>query len=202
MWEHVCVCVSWPSVQCVCVWHCMHVVCTPVLAALCGWHEMLQSASSPKRQNKQTGSFAVGSCLTAAGFGSVQFSWWTDNDSHRAGNAVLYILPLLSPRIDRPAFHAPHTARTSAQDTALTPLSTKMGTDYTICGGDCRIFSTGREATGCFTPLLDRRLQRQTQTEARAARGQCSSVLFSQTSIYRNVCFQHDLMWLLLLISE
>lgn len=60
---------SWPSVQrvcicgrgSVCVSDCMHIECMSVLAGLCGWHEMIQTASSPKMKNKQTNSFAVGS---------------------------------------------------------------------------------------------------------------------------------------------
>lgn len=45
---------------------CMHVVCIPAFVRLCSWHEMIQSVSSSKRENKQTNSVAVGSCLTAA----------------------------------------------------------------------------------------------------------------------------------------
>lgn len=51
---------------CVCVKDCMHVVCIPAFVRLCSWHEMIQSVSSSKRENKQTNSVAVGSCLTAA----------------------------------------------------------------------------------------------------------------------------------------
>lgn len=46
---------------CMCASDRMHVVCMPALAGLCGWHEMIQSVSSSKRQNKQTNSVAVGS---------------------------------------------------------------------------------------------------------------------------------------------